>query len=148
MFKKHAAREDPSQVLVWESFIPPLSPDPNFKDAMQVDSWLPLENGIMWLDFSQIDFSTGYSLSIWAIMDDASLRPIARSDVTFGKPEPGWPAAVIVNGAPQRLDGLLDVGFGIYPFERVVKIVQTRGRESVLRVARLTGVAQAASVQA
>lgn len=140
-------REDASQILTWESFIPPLNPDPGFKDALEISVWAPLECGVLWLDFSKIDFNTAYSVTIFALLDDGSVRPLSRSDVTFGKPEPGWPPAVIVNGAAVRLDGLLDFGFGVYPFERILKIVQTKGRESSLRAAFLTGLVQAASVQ-
>lgn len=150
MFQRHAKNPDFSQdrELSWESMIPPVDTDPGSKDALIVWEWLPLEVGLLWFDFSKIDFSTAYCIGIQTVMDDGSTRPLFRADVTFAKPEPGWPVAVLVNGAPQRLDGLLDIGFGLYPFSRQVKIVQTKGRATVVRVCHLTGVTQPASVQA
>lgn len=133
--------------LCWESLIPPVIADPQPADGLEVAALAPLDCGMLWIDFPNPDFNTAYSLRVYSYVGE-SKRIVSRNEITFGKPEPGWPVALIVNGAPMRFDGVLDVEFLVWPFERFAMLTQTRGREGTIRAAFLTGWNQPASVRA
>jgi len=138
----------PASALTWTDFIPPVRTSPLDSDALVVCSWLPLEVGLAWIDFKEVDNNNTYTVRVLSHFEDGSTRLVRRLDIEFRKPEPGWPFCVMVNGTATRFDGMLDFSFGLYPFEREVVVVQTGGRSSVLQVATLTGVMQEASVSA
>lgn len=136
-----------STPLEWVEFVSPVDNRWDSEKALQLISLEPLAQGAAWFDFGSIDQNSKFTIMVWALVD-AQTRKVSRADIEFGKPEPGWPPAVIVNGIPQRMDGILDYSFALYPFERTVTIIQTQGKPAVLRYALLTGVTQTASVSA
>jgi hypothetical protein len=115
---------------------------------MEIWSLDPLDCGVFWLDFGKIDANNTYTVRVLALLDNGEERVVSRADINFLKPFPNWPVSVHVNGTPQRFDGILDVGFDVYPFERRLTIVQTQGKGSVLRWSALTGFTQPATVSA
>lgn len=145
--RKWRTADQPVAALKWVEAIPPLKTNP-LDEGLTIASWLPLEVGMAWVDFHEVDNNNTYTLRVLGRFDDDSVRLVRRLDIEFRKPEPGWPFCVMVNGSAERFDGMLDLGFGLYPFERELVVVQTGGRSSLLRVATLTGVTQPASVSA
>lgn len=140
------ARREEIQPLGWTEFIPPVNPDVDYGE-FEIYGIAPLDSGTLWISFDKVDTNSTYTLTVGARWPDG-MRKVTRADITFSKPKPGWPMCLLVNEEPQRFDGLLDVGFKIYPFERVVRIVQTRGVAKPLRFAALTGVYESPSVSA
>lgn len=135
------------QPISWTGVIPPIQEDPN-SEGLEIYATLPLESVTLWIDFQKVDTNSQYTVSVFGLWPDGSERKICRADVTFLKPKPGWPMTLHVNGEPLRFDGLLDLGLKTYPFERSVRIVQTRGVAKPLAVSWLTGLYEAPSVSA
>lgn len=145
-----ARRDDvpESQPLDWVNLIPYVDNDPDSTDSFILWETLPLESATVWIDFARIDSNSLYTVNVIGFWPDGTERKVARADISFEKPQPGWPMAMLVNREPVRFDGLLDIGLKMYPFGREVRLIQTRGIAKPLRVAGLTGLYENPSVSA